>query len=196
MTSATHSKNPAQTEMFGFKRRKCPGKAGRLVSRWHTFVDEVVALKAVWWYRPSSRGKGHVFKTMQSKQQQKYDGLTADNFMAVEGMKLHNSSRLVRNEELQSEHMLLCQTFWTCLAHAKLIPSNIVLITSLIWTSEKNGEGSGHRSCMWPNTSRRCRQIVDSVSGTEYGGSVSRQDSWRNVDCAVGGCGRHFVHII
>jgi len=99
MTNATHFKNPAQTEMFGFKRRKCPGKAGRLVSQWHTFVDEVVDRKAAWWYRPSGSGKRHVFKTMESKQQQKSDGLTAENFIAVEGMKLHNSSRLARNEQ-------------------------------------------------------------------------------------------------
>jgi hypothetical protein len=40
---------------------------------------------------------------MQIKQQEKDDGLTAENFMAVGGMKLNNSTRLVRKEEKISE---------------------------------------------------------------------------------------------
>jgi len=40
---------------------------------------------------------------MQSKQQEKDNGLTAENCMAVEGMKLNNSSRLVGKEERISE---------------------------------------------------------------------------------------------
>jgi hypothetical protein len=47
--------------------------------------------------------KGHVFKTKLSKEQEKDDRLIAENFMAVEGMKLNNSSRLVRKEGRISE---------------------------------------------------------------------------------------------
>jgi hypothetical protein len=36
---------------------------------------------------------------MQSQQQEEDDEVTAENFMTTEGIKFHNSSKLVRKEE-------------------------------------------------------------------------------------------------